>query len=841
MVATSMVLTCFCYAFPILQRGIPDHSLTEPMVNQEVTRPTGGLHLLENCGQWSRGAKFAAKIGHAVTYFTERGIAIEVATKTIDGSACEPRSSIIFLAFEGGNQNITIKGVGESKAQDNFFLGANESDWHPGIPSFAGVRYNNLYNGVDLLIHSRDGLLEYDLEIAPGADVANLIIACHGAESLSLDENGNLNLHTSAGPLTQLRPTTYEFDCRGNRQPLSCEFTLLGGSRFSFKLGEHHPESQLVIDPGIVYSTYLEGSSWDDGVAAVTTDSALNCYVTGRTGAFDFPNTVGSTFQGFTDLFVTVLNASGNGLVFSTFLGGSKDEWDGGLSLDGVGNVLVNGTSRSSNYPTTVGAFDTTFNTSLSNRDTVATKLSPNGSALLYSTYLGGTGDDLAGGLASNFAGEAHVTGTTYSTDFPVTPGAADTVLNVVSGAFITKLNSAGSALLYSTFWGGNGGDQGRAIALDNTASAYVMGLAGSSGFPTTPGAWMPNYKGAGDTFVAKFSPTGAIVYSTIVGGIGQEFPYRIAINNSGLAATVGYTASADFPTSHGAYQTKLKNVADGYLTILNPTGTGIVYSTYLGANSGVVLTDVSLSDLGQATILGYTNATDYPTTPGAYSKVATPNGNNDVVITKFNSKGNKLVYSTYLGGNDADYGVGVTLDASGCVYFGGKTYSTTFPTTSMSFDPVFDGVGFASAFVTKLELPISNYGAGTSGCNGPQVLFAESPPNINNASFELRCSNAPASSLGILLISDQAIDGDPFGLGLNLLVDLTSPAFFPLDMSSDASGMGYISTGIPIDTNLIGQVFYLQALWLWSAGPCTPSPLGLSSSNRLNITLVAP
>ncbi|MBI3818775.1 MAG: SBBP repeat-containing protein [Planctomycetes bacterium] len=845
MIATTATLVWFCCVPPIAQQEAPSHAPTAPLISKDAARPAGGIHALENCGQWGRETRFAAAVGHTKVNFANGGIAFTASNDKTNDSEVEPNCSTIFLAFEGANGNVEIMGTGESKTQNNFFRGPTESGWHPGIPSFDSIRYKHLYNGVDLLIHSRNGFLEYDLELAPGADVTDVIIACHGAESLQVDESGDLVIQTGAGPMKQLRPNTYEVDGNGNRRPVICTFNVLRDNRFSFTLCERHFENQIIIDPGIIYSTYLEGSSWDDGAGSVTTDSALNCYVAGVTGAFDFPTTVGPSFQGVHDIFVTKLSPDGTSLVYSTFVGGGNDEWTAGISIDGTGNAIICGTTRSFDYPTTPGAFDTTYNGGPPSnyQDVVVSKLNATGTSLIYSTFLGGSFVDSAFGkcVASNVVGEAHITGTTSSTNFPTTPGAADTILNVVSSAFVTKFNASGSALAYSTFWGGNGGDQGRAIALDESGSAYVLGVAGSSGFPTTPGAWIPNYKGAGDAFVAKFNSTGGIVYSTIVGGIAKEDPNGIAVNKAGIAVVAGYTESADFPTTHGTFQPTKKFGADGFVTVINVDGTKPIYSTYLGGNNVTYGIGAHISDENQVTITGYTGATDFPITPGAWSStINNIPGYTDVIITKFNSKGNKLVYSTYFGGNGPDYGVGIALDSAGSVYLAGSTISTNFPTTPTSFDPVYSGGGF-DAFVTKLELPISNYGAGTSGCNGPQVLFVESPPNINNTSFELRCSNAPASSLGILLISDQAIDGDPFGIGLNLLVDLTSPAFFPLDMSSDAAGMGYVVTAIPNDTNLIGQVFYLQTLWLWSAGTCTPSPLGLSSSNRLNITLVAP
>jgi hypothetical protein len=459
----------------------------------------------------------------------------------------------------------------------------------------------------------------------------------------------------------------------------------------------------------LVYSTYLGGSYGDYGYG-IAVDASGNAYVTGQTLSSDFPTTAGAfdtTNDINPDVFVSKLNADGSALLYSTFIGGGGDDCGYSIALDNAGNVYITGDAGSTTFPTTPGAFDTTHN---GDYDAFVSKLNADGSALLYSTFIGGGGGDCGCGIALDNAGNAYITGDTWSnlfpTTFPTTPGAFDTTHNGYHDAFVSKLNADGSALLYSTFLGGSDyDDHGYGIAVDNEGNAYITGFTNSGDFPTTPGAFNtdPRSTGAGGAFVSKLNATGsALLYSTFLGGIDYwDCGYGIALDNTGNAYIAGYTESSDFPTTPDAFDTSLNGPYDGFVTKLNPSGTALVYSTYLGGGSYDYGDGIAIDGSGNAYITGYTTSDSFPTTPGAWD--TSFNGANDGFMSKLNASGTALVYSTYLGGGGDDEGDDIAIDGSGNAYITGETESSTFPTTPGAFDTSYNGSW--DVFVTKLSL----------------------------------------------------------------------------------------------------------------------------------------
>jgi hypothetical protein len=393
---------------------------------------------------------------------------------------------------------------------------------------------------------------------------------------------------------------------------------------------------------GLVYSTYLGGSAYDEG-GGIAVDNAGNAYVAGRTASTNFPTTPGAFQAGLSggfDAFVTKLNPTGSGLVYSTYLGGSAyDDAFGGIVVDAVGNAYVSGNTDSINFPTTLGAFQTTYG---GNRDAFVTKLNPLGNGLVYSTYLGGSGTEEAfcPCTAVDAAGNAYVAGDTSSTNFPTTPGAFQTAYGGGDfDAFVTKLNPLGNGLVYSTYLGGIDVDEGEGLAVDNAGNAYVAGRTLSSNFPTTTGAFQTTFVGGpDDVFVTKLNPTGSgLVYSTYLGGSGFDFSGGIALDAlpNPNAYVTGATGSTDFPTTPNAFQTVFGGADDAFVTKLNPTGSGLVYSTYLGgsgADSGVGIVLDTLPN-PNAYVMGFTTSTDFPTTPGAFQ--ASLAGPSDAFVAK--------------------------------------------------------------------------------------------------------------------------------------------------------------------------------------------------------------
>jgi len=390
-------------------------------------------------------------------------------------------------------------------------------------------------------------------------------------------------------------------------------------------------------------------------------------------------------------------------LIYYRTLGvGTVSSEDDPIAVDAAGSVYVTGYTNSSDFPTTTGAYDTELSGS---NDAFVTKLNSTGTSLVYSTFLGGTGPDRAHGIALDAAGNAYITGHTFSSDFPTSAGAPDTELDGSYDAFVTKLNSAGTALVYSTFLGGTSNDLANGIALDSAGNAYITGYTYSSDFPTAFTAYDTGFNGSTDAFVTKLNSTGtALVYSTFLGGTSNDRGNGIALDSAGNAYITGYTQSSGFPTTSGAYDTSFNHSTsyedDAFVTKLNSTGTALVYSTFLGSTSTDLAYGITVDSAGNAYTTGSTNSSGFPTTAGALDTEL--NGSYDAFVTKLNSAGTDAVYSTFLGGTSSDYAYGVTVDSAGNAFITGSTNSSGFPTTAGAYDT--QPNGGAAGFVTRLN-----------------------------------------------------------------------------------------------------------------------------------------
>ena len=388
-------------------------------------------------------------------------------------------------------------------------------------------------------------------------------------------------------------------------------------------------------------------------------------------------------------------------LAYSTFLGGAAADEGREIAVDSAGNIYVAGVTSSAAFPTTVGAFDTSHN---GGGDIFVAKFNPTASALIYSTFIGGSGAEEGLGLAVDSSGNAFVAGRTQSTNYPTTAGAFDTSANGGEEVFVTKLNPTGSALVYSTYLGGSGSDQSRALSIDVAGNAFIVGNTSSSSFPTTAGAFDTSINGSTDAFVTQLNAAGsALIYSTFLGGSSGETGLAIAVDTSGDAVVTGYTSpgTPNFPTTAGAFDETHNGSFDLYVTKLNSTGSALTYSTFIGGSGLEQVFDIALDAAGNAFITGETENGTYPTTPGAFD--TTYGGSiRDAFVTKLNSTGSALTYSTFLGGSSVDQAYGIVLDPSGNAFITGRMESANYPTTAGAYDTTHNGS--RDAVVTQLN-----------------------------------------------------------------------------------------------------------------------------------------
>src|SRR5438093_239317 len=516
------------------------------------------LYFEANKGQTDEQVRFLAR-GSRSTLFLTPSEAVLVFTHR------EVSRTVLRMIFIGANPEPSVVGAEELPGKANYFIGSDPANWRTDVPTYAKVRYKNVYPGIDLIYYGNQRQLEYDFVVSPGADPRRIRLGFHGADKLEVDAQGDLVLHTATGVIRQRKPVIYQ-EVEGARREIAGGYVLEGARRVGFRVAAYDAHRPLVIDPALFYSTYLGGSDSDEGFA-IAVDTAGNAYVTGSTFSIDFPTTQGAfqtTLVGFHGVaFVTKLNSTGSGLVYSTYLGGAIADRGQAIAVDIAGNAYVTGLTFSKDFPTTPVAFQSTPNL-LAGNNAFVTKLNPLGSALVYSTYLGGDNDDQGLGIAVDAAGNAYVVGQTASSTFPTTPGAFQrTSGGGEAHVFVAKVNPLGSALVYSTYLGGSDHDEGFGIALDGLPSpnAYVTGETRSTDFPIIPGAIQPTFAGGTgfDVFVTKLDPTGsALIYSTYLGGPGDDYGNAIAVDAlpNPNAYVTGVTASTTFPTTPGAFQT---------------------------------------------------------------------------------------------------------------------------------------------------------------------------------------------------------------------------------------------------------------------------------------------
>jgi hypothetical protein len=800
---------------------VPSSLATPPVQKARAAENYGKIPLTfeANQGQADKSAKFLARGSGYGLYLTGHEAALMLCKRVYGAAGADFHGNVspvgksavcdvVHMQLAGANS--TVEPIGEERlpGKVNYFVGSDPTKWHAGIPTYAKVRYTSIYPGIDLIFHgnpSADGQLEFDFAVAPHAAPRAIRLRFRGANHLHLAANGDLIVTTSGGSLTFRKPSVYQ-TVDGQRVPCTEEFALLAKNTVGFRLRGYDHARALVIDPALVYSTFLGGSGDPNaalvggGANAIAVDAAGNAYVAGQTFSSDFPVTQGA-FQatnhaaGQNTAFVAKLNPTGTALVYSTYLGGSYGESANAIAVDAAGDAYVAGQTASTDFPVTPGAFQTT-NHATGGPTAFVAKLNPTGAALVYSTYLGGNVFDSANAIAVDAAGSAYVAGQTVSTDFPVTPGAFQIQNNgaglKVANAFVTKLNPAGTALVYSTYLGGSGEpvnpgpcrsaqsvptgeeDGADAIAVDAAGNAYVAGAAASTDFPVTAGAYQTQNNAAANqitnAFVAKLNPTGtALVYSTYLGGNGLggsstaplspcagDASSALAVDSAGDAYVAGIAFSSDFPVTQGAFQTTNRFSYKGwtgpnaFVAKLNPSGTALVYSTYLGGSGGFIeenpgfplvggdqATGLAIDNSGNAYITGSTASADFPVTAGAYQSTNNypADSGYNAFVAELNPAGSALTYSTYLGGNGSnpnvessesivasgDTAAALARDGSGNVYVTGAAESANFPVSGGAFQTTIQAR--QNAFVAKLSLGPSS--------TGPSFTITATPVTI--------------------------------------------------------------------------------------------------------------
>ena len=755
-----------------------------------------------NHDQSATAAPFLARTADAQCAISASGVAMNL-------RRAAGQTSRLNMNFVGANPSAAIHGDAEQSGKVNYLTGNDPAQWHAGVPTFAQVRVEKMYPGVDVVFYGNQQQLEYDFNIAAGANPNVVVLQFDGADKIQLGAQGDLVISLGGREIRQPEPQIYQ-TIAGSRHAVSGGYKILANQTVAFNVGDYDHSQPLVIDPVLSYSTFFGGNYGDTAWAVAINPNDQSIFIAGQTFSSQISNGValstsgayqrtnnGGTQTG--DAFVANIDKTGTNLLYFTYLGGSSDDAAYGLAVDSNGDAFICGGTYSTDFPTKNaiqggtgihGSMDAKLKTYPS--DAIVAELAPGGSNLIYSTYLGGENYEAAYGIAIDPSGDAYITGFTYSTNFPGTTntfayqphlGCVNNAFTFQYNAFVTEIAAGGNTLKYSTYLGGTNADGGQAIAY-NDNQLFVTGYATSTNFPTAhyihqsigtnlvDGHFLNGSNATAllfnDAFVAAFTNASGsnltLLYSTLLGGAFSDIAYGIAADALGNAYVVGSTTSSNFPslntvgtnllTSYVRTNTYYYPATNGFLTQIqwNGTNASIGYSTLFGGYGVDVATAVALDPNNDAFVTGYASSTNFPVTrANIYGSLrATNAGGSDVFVIAFNPNASGLLYSTYLGGAANDYGYGIAVDSASSAYVVGQTLSTNFPSFNAR-QKILNGTN--DAFLAKIIMASPLLSASLSGTN----FLVTVPPvgDLNSGNFSLETSTNLLISTNWVVISN--------------------------------------------------------------------------------------
>ena len=685
----------------------------------------------------------------------------------------------------GAANNPMVVGENQQPGRVNYFIGNDPAKWKTNVPIYTQVRYKDIYPGIDLLYYGSRGHLEYDFAVSAGADPGQIRFQILGAKQIHIDSQGNLVIEISTGELHFQAPTVYQ-SSNGRRVAVSGEYVVEDLTHISFHLAQYDANQPLVIDPVLLYSTYLGGSG-NEQPGSIAVDSSGDVYIAGSTDSTDFPlATLGSLPAGNSHVFVAKLDPTGSNLIYADYLGGNAEDYGYALAIDASNDVYVTGSTTSSNFPTTSNAFQATYPGA---SNAFLSELSPNGSSLLYSTYFGGNGSDAPSTVAVDATGEMVIAGSTSSTNLPVAYAYQSTASPNQDGlygiyGFVTKFNAGGASLVYSTYFGGYsnvalncGGTPCwpapfnviAGMVLDGAGNAYVTGTTNTYNFPATVGAYQTSNSTGQDStvgFVSELTTAGGLQYSTYLydpNGIFTNIG-AITVDGLGSAYVTGVTlgSGGTFPTtSTSICNPTVSGFGCNYafVTKFDTTGSTLLYSTYLGPNNNATPSAIALDSANDAYVLASTSSGSFTTV----NEIEGYSGESDVLLVEIDATASSQLFATYLGGsgNDQSTAGGIAVDGSGNIYAAGITNSTDFPVTPSAFQTLLNGNGDGPQPGIRGKASIDRMRPADSDAAGPNTdafiveissasspAFTSSPASLQYTNQAVGSSSQPQSVL---------------------------------------------------------------------------------------------
>jgi hypothetical protein len=745
---------------------------------QNITTFMGGKNcFIENKGQWPSEVLYLAKLKSGIVWITNFGVSYAYFKEEIthtppnkpdplydnvnDGNSTQYICHRVNQIYKGSLNHPKSQGIRKLEGYYNYFKGNNQPAHATSVERFKELMLTNVYNGIDVRYYIADGNLRYDFIVNPGANPADIEIMFEGANSLEI-VNNEINISTSVNQIFHKDLFAYQ-QIQGEIIPLSVEW-IKKGAGFTFSIINYDAAYPLIIDP-LVYSTYLGGIHADYG-SNIIIDNIGNSCVVGYTWSYNFDITPGaSPLNDAYDAFISKFGSNGT-LIYSTCLGGSNDDWGTNIALDSDNNFFIVGKSKSNDFPTTSSSYQPAYQ---GNIDGFVTKISADGTSIIYSSYIGGNNEDVCTDLVINDAGDPIVVGYTNSSNFDVTAGAFQPTIGGMSDIFVTHFNHDGSGLVFSTYLGGSKDEYPGRILLDSAENPIVIGLfTESSDFDITMDAidtvnYLPGTNIQRDAFLTIFNQTGSdLIYSTYIGQdqINETFK-NIAFNHSENVYVHATSVDIDIPSY----------VLETFILKINKNNGAVMYKKSIPINQNVIYNDIEIDSLENIFLLGSTQSANYPTTQFCYQ--STNKGDLDVILTKFTNQLDSILYSTYLGGSLDEWPSSFALDNTGKMHLIGVTISDDFPTQN-PYQSSNDG--FPDLFITKLCMP-------------PQLKNLS-----NNNNNQLVCINNPITDIIFSLdgVQDIAINGIPNGI------------------SGTNSGTSYVVSGTPLSVGVFNIIVFV-------------------------------
>lgn len=697
------ILLAFLVIWAAFGPGYSGGARPHPAAAAPLDPDFGGLALpfVPNAGQSDPAVHFQAHALGGTLFFTPAEVVLSL---PVDQA---PAAATVRLQFEGANVAPKLVQTDPLPTVVNYLTGSDPSRWRTNIPTYAGLTYQALYDGIDLLYEGTETALKGTYVVAPGADPAQIRWRYEGVQQVRRDSASGDLIMTLPGTgrepltLTEQVPIAWQ-EIEGRRMAVAVSYRLAADGTIGFATGAYDASQPLIIDPYLVYSALIGGLNDEEG-RDIAVDGSGNVYLTGSTLSTDFPNAGppqasydGPPSGNFGDAFIAKLNPAGTALLYMTYLGGGGADVGDAITVDAQGNAHVTGMTESTDFPTTSSAFQEDMVAQNCSTppcaDAFVTKLNAAGNALLFSTFLGGSGEenislldpgtrDNTTGIAVDGSGNVYVTGVTFSTNFPTQNEAFDDGDGAFSDIFVSKLSANGQTLLYSSYLGGDGAEYGGDIVVGEMGQAYITGGTLADDFPRKDALQDASASpGIAEAIVARFDTTlsgnASLIYSSYLGGAAADFGFGIGLDSAGNIYVAGHTRSLNFPMQN-AYQASnasagQPNPLDGFVAKLNPAGSALLYSSYLGGSATDVIYGMDLDSQGIVYVTGTTNSDDFPSRDPWQAE---RNDFRDTFVSKLNpalSGDASLIYSTFFGSPLNDYSYGIAVDGESNAYITG-------------------------------------------------------------------------------------------------------------------------------------------------------------------------